>query len=357
MAEQLHTMPGMEGNMSSDGIKADAGCKSRAWIWFLAVSIGLPMLACAAVVVAAVLWFAANHVPSHRAAMGVDEFPALRETWSYGHGVTKVVRIPVKGVLVERDEGGLFASRGPVETALRQIRAATEDGDVKAIILEVDSPGGGVTASDLMYKALLDFKASTPDRKIVALLGDIAASGGYYVTTAADYIIAQPTTITGSIGVIISKYNIKKLGDDYGVKLETIKSGRNKDILSPFADLSDEQKTVLQDVVDEMYQRFVGLVARARPGVSKDDLQRLTDGRVFTSTKALECKLIDEIGYWNDAVAKTEGLLDVKEVKVVRYSEEFSLSDFLSGLQDVSLSANGLFNRMARVRLLTLWQL
>jgi len=105
-----------------------------------------------------------------------------------------------------------------------------------------------------------------------------------------------------------------------------------------------------------MYQRFVGLVTRARPGVSKEDLQRLTDGRVFSSSKALECKLIDEIGYWNEAVAKTEGLLGVKEVKVVRYSEEFSLSDLLSGLQDVSLSANGLFDRMARVRVMSLWQ-
>lgn len=347
----------MEGNVRRNGATTPAGCKSRAWVWVVAAVIALPMLVCAVVAMGAVLWFAANLAPSRRMGMGVDEFPALRETWSYGHGATKVVRIPVKGVLVEHEDGGLFASRGPVETALRQIRAATEDEAVKAIILEVDSPGGGVTASDMIYKALLDFKAADTDRKIVALLGDIAASGGYYVTAAADYIIAQPTTITGSIGVIISKYNVKKLGDDYGVKLETIKSGRNKDILSPFVDLSEEQRVVLQEVVDEMYQRFVDLVAKGRPGVSKEDLQRLTDGRVFTSSKALECKLVDEIGYWNDAVAKTEDFLDVKEVKVVRYSEEFSLSDYLSGLQGVSLTADRLFDRMARVRVMSLWQL
>lgn len=330
--------------------------KSHALAWVLALVIGLPTVVVVALTIIVVCVFVMVGAPQRHAGMGVDEFPVLRETWSYGAGATKVVRIPVKGVLLERQETGPFASRGPVETALKQIRAATADTKVRAIILEVDSPGGGLTASDLIYKALVDFREASPGRQVVALLGDMAASGGYYITTSADYIIAHPTTITGSIGVIISKFNIKKLGDEYGVKLETIKSGKNKDILSPFADLSEEQRTVLQEVIDEMQSRFVGLVVKARPGLAKEAIPQLTDGRVYTSSKALEYKLIDEIGYWDDAVVRTESLLGVDEIKVVRYNEEFSFSSLFSGAQEVSFSTSGLLDRMARVRVMSLWQ-
>ncbi|MEI6970719.1 MAG: signal peptide peptidase SppA [bacterium] len=349
-------MKAMQDGTSNTGFPAKKARKSHAWVWVLALVVGLPVVALVALAVLVVCAVVLIEAPQRHPGMGADEFPVLRETWSYGGGDTKVVRIPLKGVLVERDDGGPFYSRGPVEIALRQIRAATADDEVKAIILEVDSPGGGLTASDLIYKALVDFRAGSPDRRVVALLGDIAASGGYYVTTAADYIVAHPTTITGSLGVIISKVNVKKLGDEYGVKLETIKSGRNKDILSPFADLSDEQRVVLQEVVDEMQGRFVGLVLKARPAVAKEVIPQLTDGRVYTSSKALEYKLIDEIGYWDDAVARTGSLLGVDEVKVVRYNEEFSFSALLAGAQEASFSAGGLLDKIARARVMSLWQ-
>lgn len=349
-------MPDMEAIRGNGLAPVGRRRKSRAWIWILAFAIGLPLVSVIALSLLAMFLLVALDAPGRHLGKGVDEFPALRETWSYGRGTIKVARIPIRGVLIEREASGILASRGPVETALRQIRTATADVKIRAIILEVDSPGGGLTASDLIYKALKDFKAASSNRQVVALLGDIAASGGYYVTTAADYVIAQPTTLTGSLGVLITKFNVKQLGDNYGVKLETIKSGRNKDILSPFSDLSDEQRAVLQDVVDEMQRRFVDLVVKARPGLNKEALPQLTDGRVFTCSKALEYKLIDDTGYWDDAVAKTERLLGVDEVRVVRYNEEFSLSALLAGMQDVSLSS-GLLDKVVRVRVMSMWPL
>jgi len=353
----LHIMTGMQSGVGNGTPVQSGARRSRAWFWALLIVLVGPVVAALTLGIIGIFLAAASLTPAHRAAAGEDEAPRMRETWSCGHGDIKVVRIPVSGVLVEGDDGGLFASRGPVEEALRQIHAATHDHDTMAIILEINSPGGGMTASDLIYKALVDFKRELPGRKVVALLGDIAASGGYYVAAAADYIMAQPTTLTGSFSVIISKINVKGLGDQYGVKLDTIKSGRNKDMLSPFAEMSDEQRKILQDVVDELHGRFVSLIAEARPELSEEDVRQLADGRVFTGGKAREYKLVDEIGYWDDAVSRTCKLLDVDDIKVFRYGEEFSLSALLSGVQPVRLTVAGLVDRLARTRVLTMWQL
>jgi protease-4 len=294
--------------------------------------------------------------PKKDAKDGIDEVPALKAVWSYGHGSTKVARIGIRGVLMEDAPAGFFVMPGPVHAALTRIRAATEDPEIEAIILEVDSPGGGITACDLIYKALIDFKERYPKRKIVALLGDVAASGGYYVAAAADYIIAHPTTLTGSIGVLLSSLNVKELGEKIGVKLVTIKSGENKDILSPFGTLTEAQREVLQKLIDEMHDRFVMLVAKGRPDLSKDEVRLLADGRIFTGAKALEYKLVDEIGYWNNAVAKTCELLGVEDVRVLRYTEEFSLSSFLRGIQPVKLSSRSLVEQ-TQARMMYIWQI
>jgi len=347
----------MDGN-PGDGRMTNGGSgRRRSWLWLLLLVFAVPVVSGLIFAVVIGTSVMTCFKPSHRSGEGADEYPTLRETWSYGHGDTKVVRIAVKGILMETETGGLFSSRGPVESALRQIRAATVDESIRAIILEIDSPGGGVTASDLIYKALLDFKEQSSGRKVIALFGDLAASGGYYVATAADYIIAHPTTITGSLSVLISQLNVKQLGDQYGVRMETIKSGRNKDMLSPFSNLSDEQRVILQDLVDEMHGRFVEVIAKARPALSTNEVIRIADGRIFTSKKALELKLIDQIGYWDDVVAKTSDLLGENEVKVMKYDEEFSLSSILSGMDSIPLSAGSLLGRMGRARVMSIWQL
>ena len=293
----------------------------------------------------------------HSRARGVDESPDLREVWSCGEGTSKVARIPIRGVLIEEGGRGLFDQPGPVEAALRQIRAATEDDAVEAIILEIDSPGGSVTASDLLYKALMDFRKSRDGRQVIALLGDVAASGGYYVAVASDYIIAHPTTLTGSLSVLISKLNVKQLGDRYGVKMDTIKSGKNKDLLSPFSELTEEQRALLQSLVDDMHERFVSLIANGRGKMTIEDIRRLADGRVFTGARAMELKLVDEVGYWDDAVERTCKLLGVDSVRVVRYSEPFSLYEVLAGAKAPSFSPRSVLDEVGRVRMLSLWML
>lgn len=298
---------------------------------------------------------------THRAAAfeafepgGEDEYPALTETWSYGEGKVKAVRIGVEGVIDRYAEDGLF--RAPVDmvtSVLQQIRAASNDEAVMAIILEVDSPGGGITPSDEIWDALEKFKDSAEGRKIVVFMRDLAASGGYYVSMAGDWIIAEPTTIVGSIGVIISTLNWKQLSEKIGIKDVTIKSGENKDLLNPFKDVPAEQLAMLQEMIDSAYGRFFDIVKDAR-GIEAETLKPLADGRIFDSQKALDLGLVDEIGYWDDAVAKTADLLGEESVKVVRYESHGTFFELLTRMKAPQIIPS--LQSAARPKFMYLWQ-
>jgi len=260
-------------------------------------------------------------------AQGEDEFPRLSEIWSSGQGDATVVRIPLSGVIFF-GEPGMIGDPGSADSAIRAIRRATQDPKIVGIILEVDSGGGGITASDILYKALLDFKEAQEGRAVVALMGDVAASGAYYVSLAADVVMAHPTTLTGSIGVIMQSYNVRELARKLGVEDVTIKSGANKDLLNPFRELSAEQQAMLQRLVDSLHTRFVRLVAEAR-GIEEADARKLADGRVFLADEAVDLKLIDSVGYMADAEKALADLLQVEQVRVLRYEEERSIFDIL----------------------------
>jgi protease-4 len=305
--------------------KTRSGCLPAAIACGVVAAVGISAIV--AVLVVGIFSSGSESWKGHEG--GEDEFPKLTRTWSYGSGDTTVVRIPVCGILTRAASSGMFGSMAdPVGDVLACIQDATQDEDVMAIILEVDSPGGEVTASDVIYKALLDFKKAKKGRKVVALFGDVAASGAFYIAMAADYIVVQPTTITGSIGVLISTMNFKGLGDKLGVRDVTIKSGVNKDMLNPMKEISPEELAIIQGVVDDIYKRFVGIVAEARH-LPEADVRVVADGRILTAQQALDAKLVDETGYWDDAVDKTADLLDVKSVKVFKYEQHVSLLDFL----------------------------
>lgn len=266
---------------------------------------------------------------------GQDAFPDLREVWAYGSGSNKVVRVPISGMIaLHHNNGSLFHPGSTTDMALRAIRRATRDTAVKALILIIDSGGGGITASDILYKTLLDFKAAQPNRRIVALCGDTAASGAYYAALAADHIIAHPTTITGSIGVLIHSINLQKLAQKHGIKDVTIKSGKNKDLLNPLTDLTPEEHAMLQSVVNTLHDRFVGLVAQHRD-LPEAEVRDLADGRIFTAGEALRHGLIDETGYWQDAMARTAKLLDVDSIIVYRYEDIFTVGSFLRAARNI----------------------
>lgn len=273
-----------------------------------------------------------NHRPS---SIGIDENPFMEEVWSSGSGKTKAVVIPVRGFIGFDSKDGLFSS-GSSSTAvlLNSVTRATNDKDVDAIILDVDSGGGGITASDIIYSALTEFKASRSNRVIVVLMRDVAASGAYYISLPANRIIAHPTTITGSIGVLMQTMNLKGLGEKFGIRGVTIKSGNNKDLLNPFEDVSENHKAIIQGVVDELQNRFVELVALNR-NLTTEYVQELADGRIYTAKHAKELGLIDSIGYWNDAVSTVKSLLGVNELKIYRYQPEFSISSLFRGASSV----------------------
>lgn len=272
----------------------------------------------------------------------VDEKPDFHEIWSYGpaDAETKVVRIKLDGVIM-RGGGGLLSGGGDmVASTLAQIRAATNDEDVNAILMEINSPGGGVTASDEIYHALLRFKEADAERKVVVLCRDLMASGGYYVAMAADHIVAEPTSLIGSIGVLIQSMNVAEVMEKVGVKDMTVVSEKsdNKTLLSPFKEVDPEDREILQTLVDEMYDRFAALVKEGR-GLDDKTLDDFADGRIFGSSFALEHGFIDEVGYFEDARASLEkqlGLAEDEEAKLVRYALPRSMMEALLGVESGS---------------------
>ena len=285
-----------------------------------------------------------------------DQFPSFTEKWSYGSGDVKAVRIAVEGAIFRESEESIFGIRyDRIEAILRQIRAAACDDSVQAIILEVDSPGGDLTASDEIYKALEDFKWSADDRKVVVFVRSMAASGGYYISAPGDWIIAEPTSIIGSIGVIMQTLNWKGLSDRIGLTDVTIKSGANKDMLNPFRDVSTQQVAQLQVLIDSMYQQFLSIVQTNR-GIDAKILKPIADGRIFSADVALQYGLIDQIGYWDDAVAKTAELLGEKSIRVVRYERRPEFFELLSEIKSpISLTHSSL-SEAATPRLMYLWR-
>lgn len=288
---------------------------------------------------------------------GVDEFPQFTEEWSYGRGRAKAVRIAVDGIIArESDGGGLFGTaQDPVELVLRQIQAATKDTSVKALLVEINSPGGGVTPSDEIHAALKKFRESRRDRRVVAFARDLCASGGYYIAAAADTIVAEPTSIIGSIGVIMQSFNVNELTRKIGVADVTIKSGENKDLLNPFQPVDPAQLALLQTLVDATYGQFVRIVAEGRR-LDPAEVRGLADGRVFTARECVDLKLVDRIGYVEDALAATCEALGEKQVRFVRYETRLGLLDALLQARTPPMNLQSLLPQAQTPRMMYLWR-
>ncbi|MGA0333927.1 MAG: signal peptide peptidase SppA [Kiritimatiellia bacterium] len=250
-------------------------------------------------------------------SIGADEFPMVDHflLWGNADAETQVAVITLEGVIVREAASTLFGEVvDPVTKILNEIRAVTVDPAIQAILLEIDSPGGGVTESDEIYNALMDFKAADPDRKIVVHIRDMAASGGYYVALAGDLLVAQPTSVVGSVGVMISAVNMNQLGQKVGIQDVTLTSSSNKALLNSLAPVNPEHMEILQQVVDQMYDRFRNLVLEHRPfDAAFADENRLLDGRIFAQPAALTFGLVDETGYMDHTRQRVLDLLGVEE--------------------------------------------
>ena len=254
----------------------------------------------------------------------------LSTVWVEGYGDTVVASIQIYGpIMREAESGFIFPKANMVDQAIREIKAATQNPNVSAIILRIDSPGGAVTACDEIYHELMRFKEADPDRKIIAFVEGLAASGGYYLAVAADTIIATPTAIVGSVGVIMQGYNFSGLSQKIGITDVTIKSGANKDLLNPMQPLNPEHLASLQALVDDSYARFVELVKKTRP--IKTNV--LLDGSIYSASFSLEESLIDGIGYWENAIESTCALLETDDIHLIRYETQTHWSQIFSEMQ------------------------
>ncbi|MEZ0536587.1 signal peptide peptidase SppA [Caldicellulosiruptoraceae bacterium PP1] len=214
------------------------------------------------------------------------------------------------------------------ETIMKQLREAQKD-STKVIILRINSPGGSSPASEEIYEEVVKLKKA--GKKVIVSMGDVAASGGYMIACAGDYIYALPSTMTGSIGSIIEWNDYSDLYDKYGINNHTIKSGKYKDIGSPSRKPTQDEIKLLQDTVNETYEYFVDIVSKERK-IPKSQLKKIADGRIITGKKAVEYKLVDEIGNLYDAIDKAKSILNISgSVKIKEYTTKKTLIEQILG--------------------------
>lgn len=321
---------------------------------YTAGAMGRPVARLAALVLVAVGLAACS-------VISLDLTPRVRpleETTLEGAGPDKVLLVDLSGVLAEEP---LITLEGrPAVPLLARVREELEkaagDDRVRAVVLRINSPGGTVTASDILYHEISAFKTRRKIPVIAAIL-DVGASGGYYVALAADRIVAHPTTITGSIGVLMLTVNAGGLLEKIGVSASYIKSGAFKDAGSPFRMLTGEERALFQGLIDRFHDRFVSLVARDRR-LDEARVRVLADGRVYAGPEALAAGLVDRIGYLEDAITLAREQAGLSSARVVTYHRPrqyratvYSAADPPSalGLADLGRAA------LSGPRLLYLW--
>lgn len=301
--------------------------RRRRWPWVLGglVALGLIGLAVVSVVLLVVLG-------STGGVAGGAAPVVYEEEYVSGEGSNKVAVIPVQGAIASADSslGGAQPTVTP-EGLADALAQAADDTGVRAVVLEVNSPGGGVTASDEMHQSIVDFKKNT-EKPVVVSMGDTAASGGYYISTAADEIVANETTLTGSLGVIFQLNNFEELADKYGYKQVIIKSGEFKDIGNAFRQITPEEREIFQSLVDESYAEFVDVISSGR-GIPEDRVREIADGRIYSGQRAKELGLVDSFGGLDEASAEARELANAGQATVVRYIQAPTFTDtLLSGL-------------------------
>lgn len=248
-----------------------------------------------------------------------EEPGPLTEKVVSGTGRDKILLLDISGVILERPHRLLGGWKGVTSPARvkEELEKAAKDRRIKAVVLRVNSPGGTVSGADVILHELQAFKKERAV-PVVACLTGLATSGGYYVAQAADAIVAYPTGITGSIGVLSMKLNLKGLMDKVGVDGELVKTGQWKDFWSPFRPATPEEKRMMQEVIDNYYQGFVEVVVKGRK-LAPEEVRRLADGRIFTAAQARDLGLVDRLGYLDDALEVAKKEAGLEEARVVQY--------------------------------------
>ena len=231
-------------------------------------------------------------------------------------GEDRIALIRIEGVILDAQE------------TLGELKKFSENPTVKAIVLRIDSPGGGVVPSQEIYDAVRRVRTKS-NKAVIASMGSVAASGGYYIAAATDRIVANPGTLTGSIGVIMEMANVEGLLQKIGVEGVVVKSGKYKDVGSPLRKMSDEERGLLQTVMDDVHKQFIEAVAEGR-SLEVPEVQALADGRIFTGRQAKAAKLVDELGNLEDAIQLAADVVGIEgEPKVIEQRRRFSIRELL----------------------------
>lgn len=285
----------------------------------------------------------------------------LQEAQVDGTGKAKVLLIEISGVISSQEKEGFRPAPSMIASVKEQLTRASKDEHIKAIVLRINTPGGTVTASDIIHHELTTFKA-TRKIPIIASIMDIGTSGGYYIAAAADTVLAHPSSVTGSIGVIMLTVNAKGLLEKIGVEATAVTSGPRKDMGSPFRAMTMEDRAIFQGLIDSFYQRFLTIVQEGRSNLQMEQIKRLADGRIYTGEQAKAAGLVDEIGYLEDAVALAKQKAGLTEARVVTYQRpgEYSNNVYsrllapgvLAGLADLDLTS---FVRGGTPQFMYLW--
>jgi protease-4 len=265
--------------------------------------------------------------------------PRLEEVNTEDNGASsKIAVVPVAGIITGQaiDQGGF----NMVDVIKAQLKRAEEDDKVKAVILKVDSPGGEVLASDEISRAIADFQTKLHGKPVVCSMGGLAASGGYYVSAPCRWIVANDLTITGSIGVIMSTWNYRGLMDKVGVRPETFKSGKYKDMLSGSREpdsMTQEERDMVQSLITETYGKFTNVVATGRQSAHKENKSKghalsedwpdYADGRILSGTEACRLGFVDELGTFDAAVKRAKTIAGISKANLVEYQQRFDISD------------------------------
>lgn len=228
--------------------------------------------------------------------------------------------VRVEGPIELSSPSGPFGLPAGAESVVKRLDALAKDGSIKAVVIRINSPGGTIAATQEIYEKVM--KLRKKNIPVVASMGDVAASGGYYIAAACNHIVANYGTVTGSIGVIAFSPNLRRLFDKFGIQMNVIKSGKYKDILATHRDMTGEERALLQEMIDSSYKKFVKDIAVGR-NMSESDIMKIADGRVMSGSTALENKLVDQNGTFEDAIMKARELAGLSEDSPV-YEENVS---------------------------------
>lgn len=309
-------------------------------------AIGVAFIGIAALVL---LWGMAAEIGlgSDNGADKSERDKGCEKIWVCGEGdedSPKVLRIKIDGVISDAQESVFGREKSSATAALKKIRTATRDEEIQGLYLVLDTPGGEVTLSDIIADAVQRFKKEGKDRFVLAEMGSICCSGGYYIAAGADYIIAHPTTITGSIGVIMETINAAELAKKIGVESVVIATGANKAMLDPLKPVDQEHVRIFKKAVDSDYERFLSVVSKGRK-IPMDEIRPIADGRILNVDDAKELKLIDAIGYSEEAEEQLVKMAKAKAVRIVRYKDEPSWRDIF---EDSFFSSQGMGRALRR---------